>query len=169
MKLDGHAQSEEEQVRVSILGAVRPVGQFETGCAVHCAIYTGYLVMNSRRKRSSFKVELSVRTVTFLLYCYVRVQCCNSLYLNVRVVIRDRNELRQAFAEPHGDVSLHVDGKRLEAFLQATDSEIAQAADILTQVDPPHLREAQTTHRDKTYRNKIKPTFNTTFYPTDVK
>lgn len=76
-----------------------------------------------------------------------------TLYLDVRVVSRNRNELRQAFAEPHGDVSLHIDGKGLEAFLQATDSKIAQAADVLAQVDPTHLRETQTTHRNETWRN----------------
>lgn len=73
--------------------------------------------------------------------------------LDVRVVSRNRNELRQAFAEPHGDVSLHVYGEGLEAFLQTADSKIPQAADVLAQVDPTHLREAQTTYRDKTWRN----------------
>lgn len=75
------------------------------------------------------------------------------LYLYVRVVRRNRNELRQAFAEPHGDVSLHVDGEGLEAFLQTADSKVAQTADVLAQVNPTHLRKAQTTHWDKTWRN----------------
>lgn len=76
-----------------------------------------------------------------------------TLYLDVRVVSRNGDELRQAFAEPHGDVSLHIDGEGLEAFLQAADSEIAQAADVLTQVNPSYLRQAQTTHGDETCRN----------------
>lgn len=75
-----------------------------------------------------------------------------TLYLDVRVVRRNWNELRQAFAEPHGDVSLHVDGEGLKAFLQTADSKITQAADILAQVDPTHLRQAQTTHRDETWK-----------------
>lgn len=76
------------------------------------------------------------------------------LYLNVRVFCRNRDELGQALAEPHGDVSLHVDGERLKALLQATDGEVAQAADILAQVEPANLRQAQTTHRDKAWRQR---------------
>lgn len=76
------------------------------------------------------------------------------LYLNVRVFCRNRDELGQALAEPHGDVSLHVDGERLKALLQATDGEVAQAADVLAQVEPANLRQAQTTHRDKAWRQR---------------
>lgn len=71
-------------------------------------------------------------------------------YLNVVVVGGYRDELGQTFTEPHGDVSLHVDGKWFKSFLQAADGKILQAADILTQIDPSDLRQAEGTHRDKT-------------------
>ena len=59
------------------------------------------------------------------------------------------HELGQALAEPHGDVPLHVDGKGFEALLQAADSEVAQRANVLAQVDAGHLRRAQTAHQDE--------------------
>lgn len=70
-------------------------------------------------------------------------------YLDVVVIGGDGHELRQTFTEPHGRVSLHVDGERLESFLQAADGEVAQAADVLAQVDPADLRQAQGAHRDE--------------------
>lgn len=60
-----------------------------------------------------------------------------------------RHKLGQTFTEPHGDVSLHIDGKRFKSFLQATDGEVAEAADILTKINPSDLRQAQGTHWDK--------------------
>lgn len=71
-------------------------------------------------------------------------------YLDMIVVSGYRHKLRQTFAEPHGCVSFHVDGKRLESFLQATDGKVAQAADILTQINSSNLRQAQSTHWNKT-------------------
>ena len=47
-----------------------------------------------------------------------------------------RDELRQSLAEPHGDVSVHVDGEGLVAFLQAADGEILQRAHLLPKVHP---------------------------------
>lgn len=61
-------------------------------------------------------------------------------YLNMVVISRHRHKLGQTFTEPHGDVSLHIDGKRFKSFLQATNGKIAQAADILTQINPSNLR-----------------------------
>lgn len=46
-------------------------------------------------------------------------------YLNVVVVGGNWDELGQALTEPHRDVSLHVDGERLKAFLEPTDGEVA--------------------------------------------
>lgn len=60
-----------------------------------------------------------------------------------------RHKLRQTFTEPHGNVSLHIDSKRFKSFLQATDGKVAQAADILTKINPSNLRQAQGTHWDK--------------------
>lgn len=61
-----------------------------------------------------------------------------------------RHKLGQTFTEPHGNVSLHIDGKRFKSFLQATDGKIAQAADIPTKINSSDLRQAQGTHWDKT-------------------
>lgn len=52
-------------------------------------------------------------------------------------------KLWEAFAEPGGDRPLHVDGKRLEAFLEAADGEEAQGAHILAQVQVTHLAGSQ--------------------------
>lgn len=62
-----------------------------------------------------------------------------------------RHKLRQTFTKPHGNVSLHIDSKRFKSFLQATDGKVAQAADILTKINPSNLRQAQGTHWDKTW------------------
>lgn len=66
------------------------------------------------------------------------------------VISRCRHKLGQTFTEPHGNVSLHIDGKRFKSFLQATDGKVAQAADILTKINPSNLRQAQGAHRDET-------------------
>lgn len=71
------------------------------------------------------------------------------LYLNMCMVYRHRYKLGQALAEPHGDISLHVDGKRFEPFLQTTDCEVTQTAHILAKVNTAHLRQSKTAHRDK--------------------
>lgn len=70
--------------------------------------------------------------------------------LNVLVAWQYRDELRQPLAEPHGDVSVHVDGEWLVALLQAADGEELQSAHVLPKVHPAHLTHAQTAHRDKT-------------------
>lgn len=66
-----------------------------------------------------------------------------------------RHKLGQTLTEPHGNVSLHIDGKRFKSFLQATDRKVAQTADILTKINPSNLRQAQGTHWDKTWG--VKP------------
>lgn len=66
-----------------------------------------------------------------------------------------RHKLGQTFTEPHGSVSLHIDGKRFKSFLQATDGKVAQAADIPTKINPSNLRQAQGAHWDKTWG--VKP------------
>lgn len=70
-------------------------------------------------------------------------------YLNVMMISRHIDKLGKAFAEPHGNVSFHVDSKGFKSLLQATDGKITKTADILTQVDPADLGQAQTAHRYK--------------------
>ena len=68
------------------------------------------------------------------------------------IVIRGyRHKLRQTFTKPHGNVPFHIDSKRFKSFLQATNCKVAQAADILTKINPSHLRQAHSTHWDKTW------------------
>ena len=62
------------------------------------------------------------------------------------------DELRQSLAEPHGEVSVHVDGEGLVAFLQTTDGEVLQRAHVLPKVHPPNLANTQAAHRDETCR-----------------
>lgn len=69
----------------------------------------------------------------------------------MRVVCWHRHKLGQALAEPHGNISLHVDGERLKTFLQTTNCEVTQAAHILPKVDTAHLGQSQTAYRDETW------------------
>lgn len=70
--------------------------------------------------------------------------------LYVLVVERRGDELRQSFADPHGQVSVHVDGEGFVALLQATDGEVLQRAHVLPEVHPAHLTNSQTADRDET-------------------
>lgn len=64
-------------------------------------------------------------------------------------------ELREALAEPHCNISLHVDSEGFKSLLQATDSEVTEAADVLTQIDPADLGQAQTAHRYEAWVGSI--------------
>lgn len=75
-------------------------------------------------------------------------------YLNVIVVSRHRNKLGQTLTEPHGNISLHVDGEGLKAFLEPTDGKVTQAANILSQVNTAHLRQTQCAHWNKTWKRE---------------
>lgn len=68
----------------------------------------------------------------------------------MRVVCWCINELWKALAEPHGDISFHVNGKWFKSLLQATDGKVTKTADILAQVDPADLGQTQTAHRYET-------------------
>lgn len=63
------------------------------------------------------------------------------------MISRNSDELREALAKPHGNVSFHVDSKRFKSLLQATDGKVLKTADILTQVYPANLGQAQTANR----------------------
>lgn len=56
----------------------------------------------------------------------------------------------QAFAEPHGDLTVHVDSERLEALLQTTHGVVLESAGVLPKIHAPHLRKTQTTDGDET-------------------
>lgn len=58
----------------------------------------------------------------------------------------------QALAEPHGDLSVHVDSKGLKAFLETTHGVVLKSAGVLAQVHTADLRHPQTAHRDETWR-----------------
>ncbi len=83
----------------------------------------------------------------------VRCRVCaagDSSHLYVLVVGGRRHKLRQPLADPHGDVTVHVDSKWFIALLQAADGEILQSADVFTKVHPPYLTHTQTANWDKT-------------------
>lgn len=48
VKFYGHAESKEQKVRVGILRSKCPMSQFQTGGAIHCSIYTGHLLKQSK-------------------------------------------------------------------------------------------------------------------------
>lgn len=65
------------------------------------------------------------------------------------VISGNGHKLGQALAKPHCDVSFHVDGEWLKAFLEAADGEVAQTANILTKVNTPNLRKTQSADWNK--------------------
>lgn len=69
----------------------------------------------------------------------------------MRVVCRCINELWKALAEPHGNISFHVNGKWFKSLLQATDGKVTKTADILAQIDSADLGQTQTAHRYEAY------------------
>lgn len=73
-------------------------------------------------------------------------------YLDVGVVLGDIEEGGQAFAEPHGDFSFHVDAERFKAFLQTTHGVVLKGAGVLPQVHAADLSHAKATHGDETWK-----------------
>lgn len=74
------------------------------------------------------------------------------LHLYVHVVFWYVDKGGKALAEPHGDLSIHVDAEGLEAFLETTHGVVLKGAGVLAQVHVSDLRHAQTAHRDETWR-----------------
>ena len=72
-------------------------------------------------------------------------------HLIVRVLRRHGLKLRKAFAEPGSDRALHVDGKWLKTFLEATDGKEPQGAHVLAQVQVTHLAGSQAAHRQEAW------------------
>lgn len=68
------------------------------------------------------------------------------------VVGGNGHKLREPLAEPHGHIAVHVHSKRFKAFLQATDGEVLEGADVLTEVHSGNLTNAQTADWDETWR-----------------
>ena len=58
----------------------------------------------------------------------------------------------QTLAEPHGDFSVHVDGKRFKSLLQTTHGVVAEGTGVLAQVHAPHLGQTQAAHWDEPWR-----------------
>lgn len=71
------------------------------------------------------------------------------LYLNMHVILRYIEKSGQTLAEPHGDISVHVDSEGLKAFLETTHGVVFKSAGILAQVHTANLRHAYTAHRDE--------------------
>lgn len=78
---------------------------------------------------------------------YSNITRSKAQYLYVRMISRCIDVLGKAFAEPHSNVSFHVDSKGFESLLQPTDRKKTKTADVLTQVEPADLGQAQTAHR----------------------
>ena len=74
------------------------------------------------------------------------------LHLNMHVVFGYVDKGGKALAEPHGDLSVHVDTKGLETFLETTHGVVLKSAGVLAQVHATDLRHTQTAHRDETWR-----------------
>lgn len=70
-------------------------------------------------------------------------------YLNVFMVHWYIDKCRKALAEPHSDLSVHVDSERLKAFLEATHGVVLKGACIFAQVHTANLGESKTANWDK--------------------
>lgn len=77
-----------------------------------------------------------------------------SCYLDMHVLLRYVDKGGEALAEPHGDLSVHVDGEGLEALLETTHGVVLKSAGVLTQVHTSDLRHSQTAHRNETCEMK---------------
>lgn len=62
------------------------------------------------------------------------------------VVLWHNNKCRQAFAEPHGDLSIHVDSKGFKALLKATHSIVLKSTSVFPQVHATNLGKTQAAH-----------------------
>lgn len=65
------------------------------------------------------------------------------------VVLRHVDKSRQSLAEPHGDLTVHVDGKGFKAFLKAAHGVVLEGASIFAQVHATHLSQTETTDWNK--------------------
>lgn len=70
--------------------------------------------------------------------------CSDWQYLNVLMVFWHVDKRRKAFAEPHSDLSVHVDSKRLKALLKATCGVVLKGAGVFAQVHMANLGETKT-------------------------
>lgn len=83
--------------------------------------------------------------------CIMLVSWQCLVYLNMCMVFRYVLKGRQALAEPHGDISFHVDSEGLKTFLEATHGIVLKSTGVLAQVHASYLGHAQTTHRDEAW------------------
>lgn len=65
------------------------------------------------------------------------------------VVLGHVDERRQALAEPHGHLPVHVDGEGLEALLEAAHGVVLEGAGVFAQVHATHLRQSEAAHRNE--------------------
>lgn len=70
-------------------------------------------------------------------------------YCDVVVVFWHVDKSGQTLAEPHGDLSVHVDGKGLKSLLKAAHGVVLEGAGVFPQIHAPHLSQAETADRDK--------------------
>lgn len=68
----------------------------------------------------------------------------------MHVLLRYVDKGGEALAEPHGDLSVHVDGEGLKALLETTHGVVLKSAGVLAQVHTSNLRHSQTAHRNET-------------------
>lgn len=61
---------------------------------------------------------------------------------DVTVAFRHVEESGQTFTEPHGDLTVHVDGERFKALLQSTHGVVFKSAGVFTQVHSADLRKS---------------------------
>lgn len=63
-----------------------------------------------------------------------------SRYLYVRMILWHVDKCREVLAEPHGNVSVHVDSKRLKALLEAAHGVKLEGTGICPKIHAANLR-----------------------------
>lgn len=140
VKLYRHAETTKHHVSVAVLGAECLVGDFKTRGAFDCAVDPGHLQIG--------KESLGSTNNQFRAF-YQQIFHCICSYCDVVVVLRHIDKSRQTLAEPHGDLSVHVDSKGFKSFLKAAHGVVLEGASIFPQIHTTHLSQTETTHRNK--------------------
>lgn len=132
VELNRHAETAEDHVSIAVLAPKCLVGDFETRGAVDRPVNPGHL----QTTHTSVQTNLPVLPFT---------------HRYMVVVLGDVDKSGQTLAEPHGDLPVHVDGERFEAFLESTHGVILEGAGIFAQIHAAHLGQAKTADWNKPY------------------
>lgn len=118
----GHAKSVEGNVGVAVLWAEGLLRDLQAWTRLYCLVYPRHLKKKHTNILSVCFIQLSL-FFGYLFNTFVKYWECVEMYprscphLDVLVVEGYWYKLREPLAKPHGDIPVHVNSKRLVAFL----------------------------------------------------